>query len=531
MSVSAPSQHRQPTGTEPVRTLALWFPDWQVTALARSGTAAHVTVDPNEPVAIVRAHTIVACSPAARAHGVRIGGRRRDAQAACPSLRLVTDDPERDMRTFLPLLKHIEELVPGAQPVRPGLCLLRARGPARYYGSEEKAATVLLDRLDSLNVPATRAGVADGAFTAEHAARSAHRAVTIVPPGAAAEFLAPLSVTALDDPPLADFLSRLGVHTLGEFASLPEARVRARLSEHGARLHALASGSDSRPIVPRTPPPELAREIAFEPPLELADQVAFAIRTTADAVLLALADASFACTEVRIELFDDRGGHDERVWLHPTCFDASDIVDRVRWQLQAVWEGAQPALSSGVAIVRITPEAVDAASAHQPGLFGQGTDARLHHALSRVQGLLGHGSVVLPAVGGGRRLNEREVRVAWGDRLVQTKNPDQPWPGQLPDPLPSTIFTERFPVVVIADDGSEVHVTDRGMLTASPAALGVHGRLKQLASWAGPWPLHERSWDDEHRSTAFRFQVVTQDQTAWLLLLDERGWIAEGRYD
>lgn len=531
MSPSATLTHRQPAGTEPVRTLALWFPDWPITALARSGTANHVTVDLEEPVAIVRAHTIVACSAAARAQGVRVGGRRRDAQAACPSLRLVTDDQERDMRAFLPLLKHVEELVPGAQPVRPGLCLLRARGPARYYGSEEKAAQVLLNRLTDLEVPATRAGVADGPFTAEQAARSARTPVTIVPPGSAAEFLAPLSVTTLDDPALADFLARLGVHTLGQFASLEETRVRARLSEHGVRLHALASGSDSRPIVPRIPPPELAREIAFEPPLELAEQVAFAIRTTADAVLTALAAASLACTEVRIELFDDRGGHDERVWLHPTCFDASDIVDRVRWQLQAVWEGADPALASGVALVRITPEAVDAASAHQPGLFGQGTDARLHHALSRVQGLLGHGSVVLASVGGGRKLREREVRVAWGDRLVQTKNPDQPWPGTLPDPLPATIFADRFPVVVIADDGSEVRVNDRGMLTAKPAALGVRGRLKQLTSWAGPWPLQERSWDDENRSTAFRFQVVTDDQSAWLLLLDERGWIAEGRYD
>ena len=71
---------------------------------------------------------------------------------------------------------------------------------------------------------------------------------------------------------------------------------------------------------------------------------------------------------------------------------------------------------SGVALVRISPEAVDAASHHAPAIFGAGPEERVHHALSRVQAMLGHRGVVTPAIGGGRWLAERQVLVPWGDR-------------------------------------------------------------------------------------------------------------------
>src|SRR3546814_16056951 len=61
-------------------------------------------------------------------------------------------------------------------------------------------------------------------------------------------------------------------------------------------------------------------------------------------------------------------------------------------------------LGSGVARVRISPEAVDEASHHVIGLFGAGPEERVHHAPSRVQAMLGHRGVLTPAVGGGRWL-------------------------------------------------------------------------------------------------------------------------------
>src|SRR5690606_14976614 len=158
------------------RCLVLWFPDWPVTARLR---APEAPLDPLAPIAIVAAHTVVACSDAARREGVRRGMRQRDAQARCPGLRIVPDDPGRDSREFLPIADRIEHASPGLQVLRPGLCALRIRGPARYYGGERPAALALLGILREEGLEA-RAGIADGRFAAEQAARRAED-VLVVP--------------------------------------------------------------------------------------------------------------------------------------------------------------------------------------------------------------------------------------------------------------------------------------------------------------------------------------------------------------
>ncbi|MGF3054679.1 DNA polymerase Y family protein [Microbacterium sp. YY-03] len=518
------------TAPSPLRTIALWFPDWPVTARALTTPTGWVA---DAPVAVTHGNTIVACSAAARTAGVRRGQRRRDAQAACSDLRLMPHDPNRDARAFSPVVSRIEAQAPGVHIVRPGLCVLRSRGPSRYYGGEREAARVLIDAAREHGIDTVHVGVADGPFTAEQAARTAlvdaseHR-IRIVAVGEAAAFLAPLPVAILDDPNIASLLSRLGVHTLGQFAALDEALVRDRLSERGAQLQSLAGGRDSREITPRVPPPELAREIAFEPPLEIAEQVAFAVRQTADEVIAAVAAAALVCTEIRVEFTDDRGIMTDRVWLHPTCFDAAALVDRVRWQLQAAWEKPDEAVQSPVAKVRLVPEAVDAAMHHQPALVGRGPDARVHHALSRVQAILGHRGVVTAEVTGGRLLGDRQHLVPWGDRVVTTAVRDRPWPGHLEPPLPTTL-APHDEIDVLTAMGERVHVTERGDTAGTPEYFVVGRQRLRISSWAGPWPIAERFWLNQQ--PRYRFQVVDEQSRAWVVLYENDEWQAEGRYD
>ncbi|WP_439290516.1 DNA polymerase Y family protein [Microbacterium sp. A84] len=512
----------------PPRHLVLWLPDWPVRA-ALGASSAHepVTNKPvaDEPVAIFHANTIIACSAAARAQGVRRGQRRRLAQSLSPALRLIPADPRRDERAFLPVLRLLEELVPGVQPLRPGLAALRARGAARYYGGEEQSALRLIAALAAHGHPDARAAVADGLFTAEQAARLAAPAL-VVDPGRSQEFLAPLPVQVLGDDDVTALLQRLGIRTLAEFAALAESDIRDRLGERGVRLHALASGADSRPLTPQHPEPELAREIVFESPLEQADQVAFAVRQTADAVTAALAELSQVCTEVRIDLTDDDGSITSRVWLHPTSFEASDLVDRVRWQLEGLRPVESDRESAGITEVRITPTRVDDSAHHQPGLFGQGPQQRLHHAVSRVQAMLGHRGVVSPVVIGGRRLTDRQLLQPWGDLAPPERDAALPWPGSLPPPYPSEVYTTPLPIRLAAADRTEPSVNDRGELSAPPAWI----EETPVLSWAGPWPLRERAWDRDNARLAQRLQIVDESQRAWLVLWEADSWWAEGRY-
>lgn len=594
----APSQVDASDNATASRSLVLWFPDWPVTAWLRSESATQAdarartgaagaaergavprakrTPRDSGPIAVIAANRVAACSAAARAEGVHPGQRRREAQSRCPGLQLVAADPDRDRRVFSTVLEQLEQLVPGVQPLEPGLCAIRARGPARYFGGEEAAARALIGLLADAGVPGVHAGVADGIFTAEQAARAGrsaaaqqnaaqqnaaltdrrhdpsaalrsvtdpHQAATsqrgpaphirrspvvVIPPGRSAEFLAPLPVTALGDEQLAELLPRLGVRTLGAFAALGSTRVAERFGPRGQRLHALAAGRDARPLRPRIPPPEFSRELHFEPALELVEQVAFGIRITAEQFVDSLTAARLVCTELRVLLDADGGEHSERVWLHPSAFDAAAVVDRVRWQVQAA---AEHGISSGIARVRLEPAAVDAIGHHEPGLFGGGPGERVHHALSRVQALLGHRGVVTPLIGGGRWLAERQVLVPWGDRPAAPRPRERPWPGSLPAPAPATLFARPLPVEVLDAQGRPVSVDPRGRLSAAPAAFVQQGSRLPVVAWAGPWPIAERGWDRRRRRRACRFQLVDGEHTAWLLVTARGQWWAEARYD
>ena len=504
----------------PPRSIVLWIPDWPVLAAFGAEGAADV-------VAVTQDNAVIACSAAARAQGVRRGQRRRLAQSLCPALRFLPADPRRDERAFLPVLRTLEEHVPGVQLLRPGLAALRARGAARFYEGEEQAARTLLSVLTEHGHTGARAGVADGLFTAEQAARRADPCL-VVDPGSSAAFLSPLSTRALGDEGIASLLSRLGVHTMAQFAALAEGDVRDRLGERGARLRALAAGADSRPLVPRSPDAVLAREIVFETPLALADQVAFAVRQTADAVMSAVAAESAVCTEVRIELTDDRGGVGARTWLHPTCFTAAELVDRVRWQLESAADASldEDRASAGIAEVRIVPTRIDDASHHQPGLFGQGAQERLHHGVSRVQTILGHRGVVTATITGGRLLADRQLLTPWGDRAVLEREPERPWPGRLPPPLPTEVFSPPRPVRVEAAPAETITVDERGILSAEPELIDGAAVL----SWAGPWPVRDRAWDAEEGRIVHRLQLLDEHQRAWTVFCEKGGWWAEGLY-
>jgi protein ImuB len=531
------------------RSLLLWVPDWPIIASIRveplPGVDALSQSDLSQsalshaPLALIDKGVVFACSAAARIEGVQRGIRVREAQARCPGLVVRPYDRQLDQRTFQTVVTAIEELMPGVQLVRPGIAAIRSRGPARYYGGERPAGLALVSMLDDFGIPGSRIGIADGPFTAEQAARTAtaRSRVRVIPEGGSAEFLAPLPIALLETPALVTLLKRLGIRTLADFAALPEDDVLGRFGAEGAHLHALAAGQDSRPIIPHIPPEELDVEVRFEPALDRVDQVTFSVRASADDFIQSLVGAQLVCTGLRVEIETELGDYSERSWLHPRSFTAADVVDRVRWQLQGSAE-VDAGLRSGVISVRIVPEAVDAIGNHEVGLFGAGPDERIHHGLSRVQSMLGHEGVLTAAIGGGRTLGDRQVLVPWGDRALIPRAATQPWPGQLPDPLPGTVFPNPHPVHVFGPAGESVEVSERGVLSAtparfSPAASGTD--LREITAWAGPWPVSERWWDADSAHKAQRFQVVDDRGIAWLLVLSgtapASSWSAEARYD
>jgi len=514
------------------RTIVLWCPDWPVHAAQSAAGVA-----PDAPLALVDRGLVFACSTAARRDGVRRGLTVREAQFRCTGLTVLPYDPILDRRAFDPVLDGIEEITPGVAVVRPGTCAIRARGPVRYYGGEEAAAAALLDYLRGAGLAEARVGIADGPFAAEQAARRGGAPVRIIPSGESAAFLSPLPVSAVVDGALGILLARLGVHTLGQFAALPALDVHRRFGAAAAQAHSRASGHEREEVVPRTPTPVFDRGQDFEPALDRIDQLAFALRGTADAFVQALRDQTLVCTAVSILVTSEDGSLTERTWRHPRWFTATDLIDRLRWQLQG--EGrAGSGLAAGIVRVVLSPDRVDAVANHEDGLWGTGPDERIHHALTRVQGLVGHAGVVTAAVGGGRMLDDRRRWVPWGDDPgAEPRGPARPWSGSLGGLVPSTVFRQHRPVSLLAADGRTVTADDRGALDGVPAVFAPHplqaggGDLRRVLAWAGPWPVQERWWDAASGRSVQRMQIIADTGDAWLLALDDQGWRAEARYD
>ncbi|WP_309147135.1 MULTISPECIES: DNA polymerase Y family protein [unclassified Curtobacterium] len=520
-----------PVEAPPTRTMVLWCPDWPVLAAAVASGA-----DPERPIALVAKGLVYACSAAARHEGVLRGLRIREAQARCTTLVVQQYDEALDHRAFEPVIRAVEGAVPGVHVLRPGTLAIRSRGPARYYGGEHPAALTLAGIAADHGAPGVRVGIADTPFAAEQAARARTRdveRVRIVPEGASADFLAPLPLSVLGRDDLAMVLGRLGITTLGAFAQLTDEQVRDRFGPEGAFLHRLAGGRDPRAVTARDVPPDLTVDAAFEPPLDRADQVAFAFRRSADTFAERLRAAELVATTIRIEITDDRGVCLDRTWAHPRWFDPADVVDRVRWQLQG---GTDPTgLEAPVAHVRLEAEAVDAVTNHERGLWGSGPDERVHHGLARIQGMVGHDGVVTARIAGGRTLAERTLFVPWGDtpaggeRAVAVARA-RPWPGRLPGPAPATVLDRPRPVDVVAADGTPVDVDGRSILTGEPDRFRAEGdrggRFSAVAAWAGPWPLVVRWWEAGGRRL-HRMQLVDAEGRAWTVVLADGRWWAE----
>jgi protein ImuB len=511
---------------EAERQLAVWCPDWPVVA-----AATHHGLSSESPLAVFERGEVFACSAAARVEGVRRSMRRRDASARCPELIVVDRNEASEIRTFETVLAAIEEISAGVAPVRPGLCALRV--PSRFYGGEPEAAAVVAEHLVGAGVWDFRMGIADGIFAAEHAARrAAPQDCWIIPRGGSAVFLAGLSIGVLDNAELVTLLRRLGIRSLGDFAALASRDVLTRFGQEGALLHRRARGLDNRPVVSRPPLLDLDQRVSFTPALETVEPIVFSTRQTAERLVAELAHHGLVCTEVRIEVVTEGGWTGSRVWAHSRWFAASDVVDRIYWQLQG-----DPA-PEPVCELRLLPESVESLADHGEGLWGSALNEHVERGIARLQGMLGPEEVLAPSLQGGRSPRDRQLLSPWGERPPSRRNPQLPWPGSIPPPAPARVFATPMPSVVLSEDHRPVRVTSRGLVTAAPAFISIgvvsideESELIPIDAWAGPWPIDELWWDPDQARQVARFQVTGVNGSAWLLIIENDQWWTEARYD
>ena len=438
---------------------------------------------------------------------------------------------------------------------------------------------------------AARPGRADSVRTAAAGSARTAAAGVVVPPGGTARFLAPQPVGVLGHPELADLLARLGIRTLGGFAALPGGDVAARFGIEGVIAHRLARGLDPRPLAPRPPSADLSAEMEFDPPALQAEPVVFAGKALADRLHANLAGCGLACVRVEVQVEFGDGGVYSRLWRHDGLLSSLAVAERVRWQLDG-WQTGAPAQTAadraggdraggdragggragadraggdragggravgpgdlpashlseddrladdevprgGITVLRLMPDQVVPDEGRQLGLWGQAlVSDRVARAAARVQSMLGHEAVTRPVLAGGRGPGEQATLVPFGDSRPPQLPADRPWPGRIPPPSPVIVHPEPLPASVTCASGEPVTVTGRAALSAPPTWLALDGAPPiEITAWAGPWPVNERWWDPARARRLARFQLVTQDGTAWLAAVEDGHWIIEATYD
>ena len=418
------------------------------------------------------------------------------------------------------------------------------------------------------------------------AGHSVSTTVLVVPPQQGRQFLASLPLTSLSDPvsplhseeggteTLLDVLWRLGIQTLGDLAALSEADVLGRFGWPGLLAHRLACGLDDRPLQAEAVGENAGAEAEIDPPANRIETVAFMARSLADDMVARLARYGLDCVCIDIEAESDSGHASRRRWRHELRFNAAAVVDRVRWQLEG-WHRSSERPTGPVALIRITPCVVAPADGRQLGMWGARSEAdeRAAKALARLQGLLGAEAVTVPRLAGGRRPADTGRRVplhaaeadagpaqdpptaaanrgkgkgrksakttrtaATRDRKVKAgkaaEPADAPWPGRLPPPQPAVVLDRPEPITVTDCGGDPVTVSGRGEASAAPwQVTDSKGGRRTVVAWAGPWPLDERWWRPAARHRQARFQLVLNDGSAHLCVLESGRWQREATYD
>lgn len=522
------------------RILVAYWPDWPVVAAG---------CRPDQPAAVVAANLVVAATPAARAEGVAVGLRRREAQARCPGLEVVAADSGHHARAWEPVVAAVEELTPAVEVMAPGALCFSARAASRYYGGDEALALRVREAVGAAGVgppgyPGGCVGVADGRFAAGLAARVA-KPVLVIAPGQTRAWLAPQPVRALGSSMsnLTDLLVRLGIRTLGDLAALPAATVLGRFGLEGEAALALARGDDDRDVRPRDVPPDLSCTAEMDPPEPRVEAAAFVAKSLADELHARVAGAGLATTAVAIEVETEHGETLVRNWRHEGALTAQALAERTRWQLDGWLAGTSGrAPTGGLTLLRLTPLEVRPDGGRQLGLWGgmADVDDRAARAMARVQGLLGPEAVLTAVKGGGRGHAEQIRLIPWGDALdgdlgrpstaKESSRQRPPWPGRLPRPSPALVHHPPLLADVCGDAGQPVEVSGRGAVNTAPAALAVGGGpLVGVTEWAGPWPVEERWWESGGRRRA-RFQMVLESGEAHLVCREGGRWWVEATY-
>lgn len=307
---------------------------------------------------------VASCSYAARQFGVRSAMPMGRALRQCPDLIIVPGRHERYHEMSQQVMERIYALTAQVEQVsidEAFIDLSDLPDTPRDLACRLQAAI-----RDDLSLPCSigaatnklLAKMANDVGKASRRGTEPPRAVTVVPPGEEANFLAPLPVGALwgVGPKTAARLNDLGLHTVGDLARAKEASLVRLFGKNGADLYRRAQGIDDSPIITSRAARSISQEVTFDRDVARRESLITTLRRLSEGVGRRLRSEPVIGATVKIKLrWSDFTTFTRQVTL-PQPTDQDNVIYDAALQLfEQAWDGERPIRLLGVGVSGLMP--------------------------------------------------------------------------------------------------------------------------------------------------------------------------------
>ena len=406
---------------------------------------------------------------------------------------------------------------PRLESAAAGTVVFDVEGLERLFGSYSEIATKVANDVRARGFEANVA-IASNVDAAVCAARG-FGGITVLNNGSEAKRLRDLPLTVLfSSPEMLETLDRWGIRTLGAFATLPVVEVSERLGQEGVRLHKLARGAGSRPLMTHVQPVRFVEVLDLDYEILTIEPLTFILSRMLDVICTQLRSRNLATHEVRLSL-----GSYARVLNLPLPVRNPKLLMKL---LVLDLEAHPP----GIPVRRVEVEAIPAKPrVVQNGLFVplSPEPEKLELTLARLKAVVGEDNVGAAEISDTHRPDAFEMKKfgVVDERVKERGLKPATTKGELPVVAgfrPRSISLRRFRPPLDAT------VQVREGLPIWIAFHGVHGPIATTCGhwhtsgdWWRPTMWDREEWDIEVLDALYRiYYDVHMDR-----------WYAEGVYD
>jgi DNA polymerase-4 len=249
---------------------------------------------------------VAAASYEARRFGIHSAMPMARARRACPDAVFLAPRFDAYTDASRAVMTILRSYTPLVEPISLDEAFLDARGARRLHGTGPVIAVAIRARIRDETGLTASVGLATTKLLAKIASELAKPdGMLIVDPGGELAFLHPLDVSRLwgVGPATRRRLERLGVHTIGDLAAIPEATLCQTLGgAHGSHLHALATNHDERPVEPERHAKSIGHEETFATDVTDRSRLEADLMRFAERVATRLREAATAARTVQLKV-------------------------------------------------------------------------------------------------------------------------------------------------------------------------------------------------------------------------------------